>query len=323
MSPPGERLETGLATTSSYLPPARCGLARQLPSHAHARTSSRLAHAPVQGPRFRGPACMRRLRRARLQVWVVPGVRCDERVDLIDRVPQLVVRVCGGQLQLHDQPVHLRQRWLLRVPRPGRHFRCSAASWSQCCGGGGLELHEQHQTANEQPPVCLQQEACRPPLPLLDLHGRQASGSPRPCPADVGQPPALLSRQIRCPAAGAAWTTSSRALVPPAALVQAGATGRLRQQRALVMSRQMGRPSARAALTALSVETMQPSAASTHSSRPSARRSAAATSSLKLMWPAAGGRSSGCGRGALLGSLHGCGVVACSSGQRVQHMFAA
>ena len=53
------------------------------------------------------------------------------------------------------------------------------------------------------------------------------------------------------------------------------------------MSRQMGRPSASAALTALSVDTMHPSAASTHSSRPSASLSAAATSSLKLMCPAA------------------------------------
>ena len=45
----------------------------------------------------------------------------------------------------------------------------------------------------------------------------------------------------------------------------------------------MGSPSASAALTALSVDTMQPSATSTHSSTPSASLRPAATSSLKLM----------------------------------------
>ena len=44
----------------------------------------------------------------------------------------------------------------------------------------------------------------------------------------------------------------------------------------------MGRPSASAALTALSVDTMQPSATSTHSSTPSASLRPAATSSLKF-----------------------------------------
>ena len=53
-----------------------------------------------------------------------------------------------------------------------------------------------------------------------------------------------------------------------------------------VRRRQIGSPSATACLMTLSVTIMTPSAASTHSSTPSANRMAALTSSLKFMCPA-------------------------------------
>ena len=42
---------------------------------------------------------------------IIATILNDQRVDLLDGVPQLMIRVVGRQLQLCDQPVHLEQRF--------------------------------------------------------------------------------------------------------------------------------------------------------------------------------------------------------------------
>jgi hypothetical protein len=44
---------------------------------------------------------------AHQQLLIAPGVGCDQGIDFLDGMPQLMVGICRRQLQLCDEPVHL------------------------------------------------------------------------------------------------------------------------------------------------------------------------------------------------------------------------